>query len=83
MHWHVLCTAVHASVQHRISLYTPKSLLRQKVDRGRINGTLRYWWTPAKPMDKLSSKFSFFSSLSYAVDRGDGKVAQHFPPIIF
>ena len=46
--WQVLCTAVHASVQHRISLYTAKSLHKEKIDRvrelerGRINGTLRY-----------------------------------------
>ena len=46
--WQVLCTAVHASVQHRISLHTPKSLHKEKIDRGRelergrINGTLRY-----------------------------------------
>ena len=46
--WQVLCTAVHASVQHRMSLYTAKSLHKEKIDRGRelergrINGTLRY-----------------------------------------
>ena len=32
--WQVLCTAVYASVQHRISLYTPKSLHKEKIDRG-------------------------------------------------
>ena len=46
--WQVLCTAVHASVQHRISLYTPKSLHKEKIDRGRINGTLRYMYTVVK-----------------------------------
>ena len=35
LHSHILCTAVHASVQHRILLYTPALLPRQKVDRGR------------------------------------------------
>ena len=51
LNWQVLCTAVHASVQHRISLYTPKSLHKEKIDRGRefgrgwINGTLRYMYT--------------------------------------
>ena len=55
---HVLCTAVHASVQHRISLYTSTALHRQKFDRGRelergrINGTLRYMYQYYCGMDR-------------------------------
>ena len=75
---HVLCTAVHASVQHRISLYTPKSLHRQNIDggrqleRGQVNGTLRYYQTHhvknsmySRCQGVLSNRFTFVPEYPY------------------
>ena len=59
--WQVLCTAMHASVQHRISLYTPKSLHKEKIDRGRelerggstvLYGILILGWREKNPHTK-------------------------------
>ena len=68
--WQVLCTAVYASVQHRISLYTPKSLHKEKIDRGRelergrINGTLRYMYTHLRGIKSVSAETLSFTVLT-------------------